>query len=98
LASIFAYWMLFFTDLGKAWLQMPWMHVKLGFVFALYLYHGKCQFSINCKMTKLNTQPILCAYGTRVLLSFFCGSLLILKNAVNWIYGVLEFYIRLQSC
>jgi putative membrane protein len=37
----FAYWMLLFTDLGKAWLQMPWMHVKLGFVFALYLYHGK---------------------------------------------------------
>jgi putative membrane protein len=32
----------FFTDLGKTWLQMPWMHVKLGFVFALYLYHGKC--------------------------------------------------------
>jgi putative membrane protein len=31
----FAYWMLFFTDLGQAWLQMPWMHVKLGFVFAL---------------------------------------------------------------
>ena len=42
LASIFAFWMLFFTDLGKAWLQMSWMHVKLGFVFALYLYHLKC--------------------------------------------------------
>jgi uncharacterized membrane protein len=27
--------MLFFYDLGKTWLQMPWMHVKLGFVFAL---------------------------------------------------------------
>jgi putative membrane protein len=37
----------FFTDLGKAWLQMPWMHVKLGFVFALYLYHGKCQQIFN---------------------------------------------------
>jgi putative membrane protein len=36
-----------FTDLGKAWLQMPWMHVKLGFVFALYLYHGKCQQIFN---------------------------------------------------
>ena len=39
LASIFAYWMLFFTDIGKAWMLMPWMHVKLGFVFLLYLYH-----------------------------------------------------------
>jgi hypothetical protein len=24
-----------FFNLGKTWLQMPWMHVKLGFVFAL---------------------------------------------------------------
>jgi putative membrane protein len=31
----------FFTDLGKAWLQMPWMHVKLGFVFALYFVPRK---------------------------------------------------------
>ena len=42
LASFFAFWMLFFTTLGKGWLQMPWMHVKLGFVFVLYLYHLKC--------------------------------------------------------
>jgi putative membrane protein len=77
--------MLFFTDLGKAWLQMPWMHVKLGFVFALYLYHGKCQQIFNqLQNDKLNTQPILCVYGTKELPSFFCGSLLvILKNAVN---------------
>jgi putative membrane protein len=48
--------MLFFTDLGKAWLQMPWMHVKLGFVFALYLYHGKCQQIFNqLQNDKLNT-------------------------------------------
>jgi hypothetical protein len=68
-----------FTDLGKAFTNAL-MHVKL----ILYL-HCICttenanKFSINCKMTKLN-KPILCAYGTRVLLS---GSLVILKNAVN---------------
>jgi putative membrane protein len=65
ISKYFAYWMLFFTDLGKAWLQMPWMHVKLGFVFALYLYHGKCQQIFNqLQNDKLNTLPILCAYGT----------------------------------
>src|SRR6476646_9458212 len=36
LASIFGFLMLFGTSLGHAWLQMPWMHVKLGFVFLLY--------------------------------------------------------------
>jgi putative membrane protein len=98
LASIFAYWMLFFTDLGKAWLQMPWMHVKLGFVFALYLYHGNAnKFSINCKMTKLNTQPILCAYGTKELPSFFfCGSLLVvLKMPLIDLRSYWNFYIAL---
>jgi hypothetical protein len=46
-------------------------------------------------MTKLNTQPILCAYGTRVLLSFFCGSLLvILKMPLIGFTELLEFYIR----
>jgi putative membrane protein len=59
LASIFAYWMLFFTDLGKAWLQMPWMHVKLGFVFALYVYHGKCQQIFN----QLQNNPVNWIYG-----------------------------------
>src|SRR6476620_1735187 len=42
LASIFGFLMLFCTTLGNAWLQMPWMHVKLAFVFLLFLYHGKC--------------------------------------------------------
>ena len=37
-----AFWLLLFTDLGKSWLQMPWMHVKLCFVFLLYLYHFRC--------------------------------------------------------
>jgi putative membrane protein len=78
---------------------MPWMHVKLGFVFALY-YHGKCQQIFNqLQNDQIKYTTILCAYGTKVLLSFFCGSLLvILKNAVNWIYGVIGIFIFLQSC
>jgi uncharacterized membrane protein len=64
-----------FTDLGKAWLQMPWMHVKLGlYLHCIYTTENANKFSINCKTTKLNT-PILCAYGTKEP-SFFCGSLL----------------------
>jgi putative membrane protein len=63
-----------FTDLGKA-LQMPWMHVKLGFVFALYLYHGKCQQIFN----QLQNDQI--KYSTNFMrlwnegATIFCGSL-----------------------
>jgi putative membrane protein len=34
--------MLFFTDLEKALLKMPWMHVNLA-LYLFMLYHAKCQ-------------------------------------------------------
>jgi len=91
LASIFAFWMLLFTDLGKAWLQMPWMHVKLGFVFLLYLYHLKCHqlFKQLQKDDIKHTSNFMRLWneGATVIL-FSVVFLVVLKNAVNWIYGV----------
>jgi putative membrane protein len=92
LASIFAFWMLFFTELGDAWLQMPWMHVKLGFVFLLYLYHLKChqifkQLQNNEVKYTGNSMRIWNEGATIIL--FAVVFLVILKNAVNWIYGVI---------
>jgi putative membrane protein len=40
LASIFAFWMLFFTDLTLG--ENALMHVNLVLYFWLYLYHAKC--------------------------------------------------------
>ena len=91
LASIFAFWMLFFTDLGKAWLEMPWMQVKLGFVFVLYLYHYKChkiyQELQNDQVKYTTNYMRLWNEGATIIL-FAVVFLVILKNAVNWIYGV----------
>ncbi|WP_409417764.1 CopD family protein [Flavobacterium sp. PS2] len=92
LASIFAFWMLFFTDLGKSWLQMPWMHVKLCFVFLLYLYHGKCHQIFkqlqNDEVKHTNNFMRLWNEGATIIL-FSVVFLVVLKNAVNWIYGVI---------
>ena len=44
LAVFFAIWLLI---LMPAWLQMPWMHVKLGFVVLLIAYQIKCQLKPN---------------------------------------------------
>jgi putative membrane protein len=92
LASIFAFWMLFFTDLGRAWLQMPWMHVKLGFVFLLYLYHAKCHQIFNqLQRNEVRyTSNIMRLWneGATIIL-FAVVFLVILKNAFNWIYGVI---------
>jgi len=91
LASVFAFWMLLFTDIGNAWLQMPWMHVKLGFVFALYLYHYKCHKifkELQNDEVKYSTNYMRLWNEGATIILFAVVFLVILKNAVNWIYGV----------
>ena len=96
LASIFAFWMLFFTDYGNSWLYQPWMHVKLGFVFARYLYHWKCQLIFNelqhDEVKYSNNWMRLWNEGATIIL-FAVVFLVILKNAVNWIYGVIGIFL-----
>lgn len=92
LASIFAFWMLFFTDIGKAWIQMPWMHVKLAFVFVLYLYQLKCQqiFSqLQNNVVKYSTNFMRLWNEVATIILFAVVFLVVLKNAVNWVYGVI---------
>lgn len=95
LASIFAFWMLFFTTIGKSWLSQPWMHVKLVFVFLLYLYHLKChqifkQLQKN-EVKQSSTFFRLWNEGATLIL-FVIVFLVILKNEINWIYGVVGIF------
>ncbi|NHN25650.1 CopD family protein [Flavobacterium jejuense] len=96
LASIFAYWMLFFTESGKFWLTQPWMHVKLAFVLLLYIYHGKChqifkQLQRNEVRNSSNFFRIWNEGATIIL--FAIVFLVILKSAINWIYGVVGIFV-----
>lgn len=92
LASFFAFWMLLFTDVGQVWLTQSWMHVKLSFVFLLYLYHLKCH-QIFLQLQKGEVKHSSGFFriwneGATIIL-FAVVFLVILKNAVNWIYGVI---------
>lgn len=93
LASIFAISLLI---ISPEFLQMPWMHVKLGFVFALYLYHWKCQLIFNelqkDEVNYTNNWMRLWNEGATIIL-FAVVFLVILKNAVNWIYGVIGIFL-----
>lgn len=92
LTAIFACWMLFFTEAGRIWLAMPWMHVKLGFVFALYLYHVKCHqmFKRLQNGTMTHTSDFLRLWNeVATIILFAVVFLVILKSAIDWIYGVL---------
>lgn len=92
LASIFAFWMLFFTEVGTVWLSQPWMHVKLGFVFLLYLYHAKCQ-QIFTQLQKNEVKQTATFFRLwnegATLILFAVVFLVILKSALNWVYGTL---------
>lgn len=96
LASIFAFWMLFGTTPGATWLQESWMHVKLGFVFLLYLYHLKChQIFLQLQRDEVKHSSgffRLWNEGATLIL-FAVVFLVILKNAFNWIYGVIGIFL-----
>jgi putative membrane protein len=89
LASIFAFLLLY---LMPGWLQQPWMHVKLGFVFLLYLYHLKChQIYLQLQKDEIrHTSNFMRMWneGATIIL-FSVVFLVILKNAIDWIFGVI---------
>lgn len=89
LASIFAFWLLY---INPEWLNQPWMQVKLGFVVLLYAYHAKChqifkQLQQNEVKHSSNFFRIWNEGATLIL--FAVVFLVILKNAVNWVFGVI---------
>jgi len=89
LASIFAFWLL---HINPEWLNQPWMQVKLGFVVLLYAYHAKChqifkQLQQNEVKYSSNFFRIWNEGATLIL--FAVVFLVILKNAINWIFGVI---------
>lgn len=73
-------------------LDLPWMHVKLGFVVLLIIYHLKShqifkQLQVGVVKWTSN-QMRLWNEGATIIL-FAVIFLVIVRDAVNWIYGVI---------
>ncbi len=88
LCTLFAVWLLL---LMPGWLSQPWMHVKLAFVLLLIIYHLRThqiyrQLQNDDARYSSNYMRIWNEVATLVL--FAVTFLVILKNAVNWIYGL----------
>ncbi|MGS2762544.1 CopD family protein [Sinomicrobium sp. M5D2P9] len=90
LAVIFAVWLLF---LYPSWLKMGWMHVKLFFVFLLIVYHLKTHQIFkqlqNDEAGKYSSGFMRIWNEGATILLFAIVFLVILKNSINWIFGVL---------
>jgi len=89
LTTIFAICLLI---LQPSWLQTGWMHIKLGFVLALFAYHGTCQMMYN-QIQKGNLK--YSSFALRIwnevatIILFACVFLVVLKNSIGWVFGTL---------
>ena len=88
LASLFAFYLLY---LNPNWLAQSWMHVKLAFVLLLYIYHLKCHQIFkqlqNDEVKHSSNFFRIWNEGATIIL-FAVVFLVILKSAINWIFGV----------
>ena len=93
LATGFAIWLLV---LQPFWLEQSWMHVKLGFVVLLIIYQLKThQFYKQLQrdeVRKSSNFMRLWNEGATFIL-FAVVFLVILKNAINWIFGVIGIFV-----
>lgn len=88
LASIFGFWIIY---QNPVYLEMPWMHFKLGFVFLLYLYHWSCQIMYNQiekGYLKYSSFALRIWNEVATIILFACVFLVVLKNTLGWIFGV----------
>ena len=77
--------------INPTYLQQPWMHVKLTFVAGLIAYHFICQHKMKQMrkgIYKWTSLQLRLWNELATLLLFAIVFLVVLKSAVNWIYGV----------
>lgn len=88
LATVFAIWLIV---LQPFWLEQPWMHVKLTFVVLLIFYQIKTHQYFKQlqrdEVKKSSNFMRLWNEGATFIL-FAVVFLVILKNAINWVFGV----------
>lgn len=88
LAILFAVWLLV---LRPFYLSDGWMQVKLGFVVLLIIYHFKCHSifkQLQKDVVKHSSNFMRLFNEGATIILFAVVFLVVLKNAINWIYGV----------
>ncbi len=80
--------------LKPVWLQQPFMHIKLTFVFLLYLYHFSCHYiykKLQKGEIKYSSTQLRIWNEVATLFLVAVVFLIVLKNELNWIYGTIGF-------
>jgi len=77
--------------INPAFLQTGWMHVKLAFVLGLVGYHFVCQrvmFNLRAETNTWTSMHLRLWNELATVLLFAIVFVVVLKSAINWIYGV----------
>ncbi|WP_299533949.1 CopD family protein [Ulvibacterium sp.] len=88
LCTFFAIWLLV---LMPGWLQQGWMHIKLAFVFLLFIYHLKCHQifkQLQRDEVKYTSRFMRIWNEGATLILFAVVFLAILKNTFSWVFGL----------
>lgn len=86
---IFGIWLLV---VQPAWLTMPFMHIKLGFVFLLFLYHLACHYifkKLQKGENKYTSTQLRIFNEVATVILFAVVFLIVLKNQLSWVWGTL---------
>ncbi|NAY91507.1 CopD family protein [Muricauda sp. JGD-17] len=93
LCTLFAIWLMV---LMPAWLYQAWMQVKLAFIVLLFIYHFKCHQmfkQLQRDEVKYSSHFMRIWNEVATLVLFAVIFLVVLKNAFNWIYGVVGIFV-----
>jgi len=93
LATIFAVLLLIIQPI---WLQQGWMHIKLTFVVLLFAYHLKTHHifkQLQKDVVKWTSGQMRLWNEGSTLILFSVVFLVILKNSLNWIFGVVGIFV-----
>ncbi len=92
LTVVFGVWMLV---LNETLLDLPWMHVKLGMVVALLLYHFACERILRQLVKgKVPMRSVQLRLWNELATLFLVSIvfLVVMKDSMDWVYGVLGFF------
>ncbi|MFY0606273.1 MAG: CopD family protein [Cyclobacteriaceae bacterium] len=86
---IFGSWLII---LQPSWLEMPFMHLKLTFVFCLYLYHFACHWlykKLQKGETKYTSNQLRIWNELATIFLVAIVFLIVVKNQMSWIWGTI---------
>ena len=92
LTIVFGTWMII---LNPSYLQMPWMHIKLGFVGLLLIYHFVCQkimADLKNERYKWKSNGLRMWNEVATLALVAIVFLVVLKNELTWWKGTVGFF------